>query len=113
MQAVSQLDQDDADVLGHGQEHLAHVLGPQVLAVQLRQIFVRSLDVQELHLVELGDAVDQTRDLATEAALELRHGHIAVFGHVVAQGRDQGGDVHVDAGQRLGHGQRMVDIRFA
>ena len=69
MQAVGQLDQHDADVLGHGQEHLAHVLGPQVLAVQRRASpRLIALDVEELHLVELGDAVDQARDLATEAA---------------------------------------------
>ena len=69
--------------------------------------------MQELHLVELGDTVDQPRHLATEAALQLRHGYIAVFRYVVAQRRDQRGDVHMDAGQRLGHGQRVIDVRLA
>ena len=113
VQAVGQLDEDDADVLGHSQEHLAHILRPQVLPVQLRQALVSAFDVQELHLVELGDAVDQPSHLAAEAALELRHGHVAVFGDVVTQRRDQRRDVHVDAGQRLGHGQRMIDVRLA
>ena len=31
VQAVSELDEDHPDVIGHGQEHLAHVLGPDRL----------------------------------------------------------------------------------
>ena len=31
VQAIGQLDEHHADVLGHGQEHLAHVLGPDAL----------------------------------------------------------------------------------
>ena len=113
VQAVGQLDEHDADVLGHGQEHLAHVLGPQVLAVQLRgHPRLIALDVEALHLVELGDAVDQAGDFATEAALELGHRHAAVLGHVVQERRDDRGRVEMDAGQRLGDGQRMIDVRL-
>jgi hypothetical protein len=112
VQAVGQLDQHDADVLGHGQEHLAHVLGPQVLAVQLGPGLV-TLDVQELHLVELGDAVDQSRDLAAEPTLDLAQRDAAVFGDVVTQRGDDGRRVHVDAGERLGDRQGMVDVRLA
>ena len=114
VQAVGQLDEHDADVLGHGQEHLAHVLGPQVLAVQRRRrARLVALDVEELHLVELGDAVDQPRDLAAEAAVELGHRHAAVLGDVVQQRGDDRRGVQMDAGQRLGDRQRMVDVRLA
>ena len=85
MQAVGQLDEHDADVLGHRQEHLAHVLGPQILAVQLGTVRRRASTLQELHLVELGDAVDQAGDLAAKAAVDVGHRHAAVFGDVVAQ----------------------------
>ena len=114
VEPVGKLDEDDADVLGHGQEHLAHVLGPQVLPVELDQgPPVVAVDVQELHLVELGDAVDQPGDLAAEATLQLRHGHVAVFGDVVAQGRDDGRGIHAQAGQRVGYRERVVDVRLA
>ena len=114
VEPVGQLDEDHADVLGHGQEHLAHVLGPQVLPVQLDQRPpVIAFDVQELHLVELGDAVDQTRNFAAEATLQLGHGHVAVFGDVVAQGGDDRRGVHAQAGQRFGHRQRVIDVRLA
>ena len=112
VQPVGQLDQHDTDVLGHRQEHLAHVLRPQVLAVELRQALV-AIHVQELHLVELGDAIDQPRDFAPEAAFELGHWHVAVFGHVVAQRGHDGCRVHVDACQALGHRERVVDVRLA
>ena len=52
MEAVAELDEQDADVLGHGHDHLADRLGLGGLAV--------------LELVELGDAVDQQGDLVAE-----------------------------------------------
>ena len=69
--------------------------------------------MQELHLVELGDAVDESRDLTAEPTLQLGQRDGAVFGNVVEQGRDDGRGVHVDARQRLGDGQRMIDVRLA
>ena len=82
---------------------LSWIKGPPVVVV----------DVQELHLVELGDAVDQTGDLAAEATLQLGHGHVAVFGDVVAQGGDDRRGIHAQAGQRFGYRERVVDVRLA
>ncbi len=54
VQAVRELDQDDPDVLGHRDEHLA-----QVVALLLGERL-------ELDLAELGDAVDELGDLVAE-----------------------------------------------
>ena len=59
VQAVGELDDDDANVGDHGEQHLADVLGLVVFAVG------------ELDLVELGDAFDDVRDLLAEALGDL------------------------------------------
>jgi len=51
---VGELDQDDAHVARHGEQHLAEVLG------------LRVLGALELDAVELGDAVDQLGDRLAE-----------------------------------------------
>ena len=59
VQAVGELDDDDADVGDHGEQHLADVLGLMVFAIG------------ELDLVEFGDAFDDVCDLFAEAVLDL------------------------------------------
>ena len=57
VQAVGQLDEHDADVVHHGQHHLAHVFG--------LRLFRRG----EVDLADLGDAFDDVRDLLAEFGL--------------------------------------------
>ena len=64
VQPVGELDDEDADVAGHRDDHLAHRLGLGGLAVG--------------HLVELGDAVDEHRDLVAEVACAARRGRMPV-----------------------------------
>ena len=71
MQSVSQLDQDDSYVLGHGQEHLAEVLGLGFGAAL------------ELDLGQLADAVHQSGDLLAELAAQLLLVHVSIFDDVV------------------------------
>jgi hypothetical protein len=52
--AVGQLDQHDAQIARHGHQHLAEVFG------------LRLLIGGELHLVELGQAIDQLGDFLAE-----------------------------------------------
>ena len=54
VEAVGELDQDDAHVLGHRDDHLAVVLGLRLLAA-------READARQL-----GDALDEVRDLRAE-----------------------------------------------
>ena len=78
VEAVAELDEQDADVLGHGHDHLADRLGLGGLAV--------------LELVELGDAVDQQGDLVAEVGPQAVQGVVGVLHGVVQEG----------GGERLG-----------
>ena len=64
VQPVGELDDQHPRVLGHRDDHLADRLGLGRVA--------------ELDLVELGDAVDQQRDLAAEVGAHLRRGVYSV-----------------------------------
>ena len=101
MQAVGELDQDDAHVARHREQHLAEVLG------------LRFLLRLELDLVELGDAVDQLGDRLAEVARDLGLGDRGVFGHVVQQRRGERLRVHVPLREDVGDGERVGDIRLA
>ena len=101
VQPVGELDQDDAHVARHRQQHLAEVLG------------LRLLGRGELELVELGDAVDQVGDDGAEALDQLLLGDARVLEHVVQQrGLDRVG-VELPVGEDLGDGERVRDVGLA
>ena len=77
VQAVGQLDQDDPDIAGHRQQHLAKTLG-LLLFLAL-----------ELDAVQLGQAIDQIGHLRAEAFDECLFGGTGVFHHIVQQRRHQ------------------------
>ena len=91
MKAVGQLYQDDAYVLGHRNEHLAHArrlpCGPLVqLAVPVDSERRRVGPVaacEDVHRVHLGHAVDQLCDIVAELFLDLLSRDVAVFDHVM------------------------------
>ena len=62
VQAVGQLDEDDADVVHHGQHHLAQVFG--------LLLFARG----EIDLADFGDAFDDVRDLLAEFLADVNNG---------------------------------------
>ena len=101
VQAVGQLDQDDADVAHHGQHHFAEVLR-LCLGLAL-----------EGDLGELGYPVHQLRHLLTEGLGQLFLGAGRVLYDVVQDGRHYGLVVHMQLGQHAGDGQWMVDVGFA
>ena len=72
MQAVGQLDQDDADILGHGHEHFAQVL-KLLLLLGITQ-----------H-AQAGDAVHQLGDRRAELVLDLLIAELGVLNAVVQQ----------------------------
>ena len=72
MQAVGQLDQDNADVLGHGHEHFAQVL-KLLLLLGITQ-----------H-AQAGDAVHQLGDRCAELVLDLLIAELGVLNAVVQQ----------------------------
>ena len=99
VQPVGQLDDQHARVAGHRDDHLADGLG-------LRR-------VAQLDLVQLGDAVDEVRDLLAEVGAQLLEGVVGVLHRVVQQGRDQRGGVHAQLGEDRRDGERVGDVGVA
>ena len=77
VQAVGELDQDDPDVRGHRDHHLAVVLGLRLVARLERDAG------------ELGDAVDEPGDLLAERLADLVEARGRVLDRVVQQRRAQ------------------------
>ena len=98
VQAVGQLDDEDAKVLGHGDQHLAH-----------RGRLLGLLRV-ELDSLELGDAIDNGGNLGTEFTFDIGHRDLGVFDRVVKECGGHGRLVEADVGHDLGHGDRVVDV---
>ena len=101
MQAVGKLDEDDADVLRHRQQHLAEVF---------RLLFFLGA---ELDLVDLADAVDQRGHVATEQLGDLVLAVRRVLDYIV---QDRGTDalrIEVHRRQDVRHLDRVEDIRLA
>ena len=98
VEPIGQLDEDDPDVLGHGQEHLADVLGLLLLMRQGRE------------LGELRHPVDESRDLRAEALLEVCQGEAGVLGDVVQEGALDRHRVDAELGEDLGDRDRMCDV---
>ena len=101
VQAVGELDQQDADVLGHRDQHLAEALG---LAFARRG---------ELDLRDLGEALDQEADLVAEEAADLARRGEGVLERVVEQTGDHRGRVESHLGEHPRHFQRMDQIGLA
>ena len=101
VQAVGELDQDDADVLRHREQHLAEALGLRVLARR------------ELDLVELRDAVDHVGHRLAERRLDLRLGDRGVLHHVVQERGGQPLRVEAPLRQDARDRERVRDVGLA
>ena len=101
VEPVGELDQDDADILRHREQHLAEALGLRVLARV------------ELDLVELRDAVDHVGDGLAERRLDLRLGDGGVLHHVVEERGGESLRVQAPLRQDAGDRQRMRDVGLA
>ena len=101
VQAVGELDEDDADVLRHRDDHLAVVLGLRLLAAL------------EADPRQLGDALDEQRDVGAELGPELLDVRVRVLDHVVQQ---RGGDrllVEMELRTDARDAERVVDELLA
>ena len=76
VQPVGNFDENDADVLGHGHEHLADVLHLLVL------------DAGVLHARELGDALNDVGHSRAEGARNVGVGQRGILDHIVQQRGD-------------------------
>jgi hypothetical protein len=99
VEAVGELDDEDPDVLRHRDHHLADGLGLGRFAV--------------LDLVELGQAVDEHRDLVAEVGAQLLQRVGGVLDGVVQEGGTQRRRRHAELGEDRRDRDRMRDVRIA
>ena len=92
MQAVSDLDKNDADILGHGKEHLAQVLGLFILLAGI------------LYTRQFCDALYNIRYRCAELTGDVFMGEACIFNHIMQQRRNDGilvqPNVYADVGRR-------------
>ena len=101
VQTVCELDEDHSHVARHRQQHLAEILR------------LRFLAATELHFVELGQTIDQFRDLGAKALGQFGFGHALVFHYIMQQSRHDGLGVKLPVGADFRDGNRMGDVGFA
>ena len=101
VQPVAQLDDHHTHVPAHGQQHLAQVLGLQLL------------DVGELDLGQLGHAVHQQGHFLAKGGCQVVQRGGGILHHVVQQGGGNALGVHAQIQHQPGHGQRVADIGLA
>ncbi len=101
VQPVGELHQQDADVLGDGEQQLAQVLRLLRLARD------------ELQPLQLGHPLDQLADLGAEQLVDLGAGGVGVLDRVVQERRGDRGIVELQVGQDRGDFERMGEIGVA
>jgi len=99
--AIGELDEDDADVVDHRQQHLAEVLG------------LAGLARGERDGADLGHALDHVGDLGPEQLLDAPDGREGVLDHVVKEARGNGHHVQPHVGQQAGHFQGVHQVGLA
>ena len=100
VQPVRQFDDDDPDIFGHGNEHLAQVLH--------LGLFFAAVD----DLAQAGDAVDQVCHRPAEFFFDVHIGDVGIFQTVVEQAGHDGIGIHAQFGQNARHCHRMDEIGF-
>ena len=101
VQAVGELDQQHAHVLGDREQELAQVLG------------LLGLARDEVEPLELGEALDQAADVLAEQLVDLGAGRLGVLDRVVQQRRHDGGVVELEVGEDRRDLERMGEIGIA
>ena len=100
MEPVGELDQNDPDIPGHCQQHLAEVFCLRVLARF------------EVDLIDLADPIDQLGDVFTKARGEFFFGGRGVLDNIVQQRCDEATTVKPHLPENGRHGQGVEDISF-
>ena len=101
VQAVGELDEDDADVVDHGQHHFTEVLG------------LRFLPGRKIDLADFRDALDDVGNLFAKLLADFNRGHRRVFDRVVEQAGGDGYGIHFHVGEDVAHFERVHEVGFA
>ena len=108
VETVGQLDHDDPDILGHGQEHLSQVSGLHLL---LQGVYGAVFD-RKLQLFQLCHTVYQLGHVVSEHFCQLLFGINGILHHIVEKACRYGLLVHFQVCQDDGHLKGMNDIRL-
>jgi len=109
VESIGQLYEDYAEIFGHGQKHLPHILGPFGLTGGGGALAVRN----PLDAVQLGDPVDDAGNFSSEIALDIGEADRGVLYDVVEKGGDDRGSIEAEVAQYLGDGKGMSNIEVA
>ena len=101
MQAVGELDDDDADVLGHGEEHLAQREG---------LLLVHAVDFD---VGELGHAIDELGHRIAKQAGNIGKRGLGILDGIVQQRGAHHVAVHLEVGQNDSYLDGMVNVHLA
>ncbi len=99
VQPVGQFDHEHPDVLGHRDDHLAHGLGLCAVAI--------------FEFVELGDPIDEHRDLVAEVVSKQVERVVGVLDRVMEDRSGEGLRSDAEIREDLGDGDRMRDVRLS
>ena len=100
VQPVGELDEDDADVVHHGEQHLAEVLRLPLLARRERDG------------PQLGDPFDDVGDVGAEELLDAPDRGLRVLDDVVQEPGRNRHDVELHVRELVGHLERVDQIRL-
>ena len=101
VQAVGELDEDDADVVDHGEHHFAEVFG------------LRFFAGGEIDFADLGDAFDDVGDLLAEFLADFDGGDRGVFDRIVEEAGGDGDGIHFHVGEDVADFERMDEVGLA
>ena len=102
VQTVGQLDQNNTDILRHGQEHLTEIL-----------CLLIHLVCGIAQLTQLGNAIYQKRHLIAELPCHILGGHGGILHHIMKKARCNTFLIKLQICQNNTNAKRMNDIRFS
>ena len=101
MHAVGKLDQDNAHVFAHREQHLAKVLG------------LLFFPAAEIGSAQFRHPVDERRNLPAKKALKFIERRQCIFDRIVQQSAGDAGHVELQVGNDIGNRQRVYQIGLA
>ena len=101
VEAVGELDEQDPDILGDGEQQLAEILR------------LRRLLRDEVELLDLGQSLDQPADILAEGGIDLAAGGVGILDGVVEERRRDGRVVEPQIGEDGRDFEGMGEIGIA
>ncbi len=98
MQSIGELDDHDADIIRHRQDHFAEILGLLLLGTLERD------------LPDFRHPIDKMHHILAELPFQLAGRRHRIFQRIVQQAGDDRRHIGFQRGQHTGHGNRMFDI---